>query len=124
MAENRIWVKVDLINGESYIGSVQTEFDTDDDIFTLLEEQPYIGLKLSDVHAYSVENGEIKLEPLENSSSIYRGTIIIPNIDNILTIKFLKEDSSIVKSLKSKRKVKKGKKGNVLKLNLVKKEKG
>ncbi len=123
-----IWIKIDLSNGESYIGSVSGTYDiTDEDDFMLfLEEQAYMGLKLNNVHlCQKDENGKLKLTPLDAGDSIYKGSLIIMNIDNILTIKFLKEDSDIVKQLRKKiqreqKPLKDAK--NVLNFRLTKKE--
>ena len=115
---NKVWVKIDLINKESYIGSIDIpKLEKEDDLFDFLEEQAYMGLKLDNVHIYSEKNGSINITPLENEDSIYKSTMLILNIDNILTLKFIKEDSSILKRLKIKKMPEKHRnRNNVLKL--------
>ncbi len=98
----KIWIRVDMVNGDSYIGSVDNFYDDDDDLFLFMEEQAYLGLKIDNVHKCVEKDGKIKLEPLDKKDSIYKDSIIIMNTDNILTIKFLKEDSDIVKKIASK----------------------
>ncbi len=118
-----VWIRIDLINKESYIGSIDIpKSEVGDDLFDFLEEQAYMGLKLENVHIYSEENGSIELTPLENEDSIYKSTMLILNIDNILTLKFIKENASILKRLKIKKRCGKFRsKNNVLKLSIVKK---
>lgn len=118
-----VWVRIDLINKESYIGSINMpKSEMENDLFDFLEEQAYMGLKLENVHIYSEENGSIELTPLENEDSIYKSTMLILNIDNILTLKFIKENANILKRLKINKSSEKFKsKNNVLKLSIVKK---
>ena len=120
---DKVWVRIDLINKESYIGSINIpKSEVENDLFDFLEEQAYMGLKLDNVHIYSEKNGLIDLTPLEDEDSIYKSTMLILNIDNILTLKFIKEDSSILKRLKIKKRPEKFRsKNNVLKLKIIKK---
>ncbi|WP_025270757.1 hypothetical protein [Hippea sp. KM1] len=126
---SRIWVRVDMVGGECYIGSIDYYFDEneDDDLMIMLEEQAYFGLKIDHVHKCKEENGRLILEPLDKGDSIYKSSMIIMNTDNILTIKFLKDDSDVVVSLEDKIKVKEIKKTktskNILPFKPIKKEK-
>ncbi len=122
-----IWVRIDMNNGESYIGSIKGPYDIDseEDFLLFLEEQAYMGLKLDNVHRCEGSGEDMKLEPLDNEGSIYKSSMVIMNIDSIVTIKFLKEDSEIVKNLRKKREektpeIKNAK--NVLNFRLTKKE--
>ncbi len=123
-----IWVRIDMSNGESYIGSIKGPYDIDsqEEFLLFLEEQAYMGLKLDNVHRCEGSDSDIKLTPLDNEESIYKSSMVIMNIDSIVTIKFLKEDSEIVKNLKKKldkqeeEPVKNAK--NVLNFRLTKKE--
>lgn len=118
-----VWVRIDLINKESYIGSINIpKLEVENDLFDFLEEEAYMGLKLDNVHICSEKNGSIDLVPLDSENSIYKSTMLVLNIDNILTLKFIKEDSSILKRLKIKKSSEKfNSKNNVLKLSIVKK---
>jgi len=95
----KIWVRVDMVNGDCYVGSIDNFYDEDDDLFLFLEEQAYLGLKIDNVHRCKEIKGKIELEPLDTESSVYKDSLIIMNTDNILTIKFLKEDSDLVKKI-------------------------
>ncbi|WP_035589745.1 hypothetical protein [Hippea jasoniae] len=97
----RIWLRIDMVGGDCYIGSVDSIFDENEDFMFFLEEQAYLGLKIDNVHKCIDKDGKIELEPLDNETSLYKSSMIIMNTDNILTIKFLKEDTDIVKKLNS-----------------------
>ncbi len=98
----KIWVRIDMVNGDCYVGSIDNFYDEDDDLFLFLEEQAYLGLKIDNVHRCHDKGGKIELEPLDTKSSHYKDSMIIMNTDNILTIKFLKEDSELVKKISVK----------------------
>ncbi len=125
---NNMWVRVDLVNGECYIGSIDTIYkeEEEENFMLFLEEQAYMGLRLENVHKCEENNEKLEVYPLDTKESLYKSSMLIMNIDNIMTIKFLKENSSIVKSLKRKSikktqtSVKKGE--NVLNFRLTKKE--
>ncbi|AEA33061.1 hypothetical protein [Hippea maritima] len=123
---NRLWVRVDMVGGECYIGSLDYYYEEGDDLMMVLEDQAYLGLKIDNVHKCKEVEGKLLLEPIDAGSSIYKSSMIIMNTDNIITIKFLKEDSSIVKELegkitkKEKRSVKASK--NILQFKPVKRE--
>lgn len=124
---NEVWVRVDLVNGESYIGSINSMFNEEDEeeFLLFLEEQSYMGLKLENVQRCVENDSKLEIKPLDTKDSLYKSSMLIMNIDNILTIKFLKEDSDIVKSIKAKMRksetvVKNAK--NVLNFRLTKKE--
>ena len=95
----KIWVRVDMVNGDCYVGSIDNFYDEDEDLFLFLEEQAYLGLKIDNVHRCKEIKGKIELEPLDTESSVYKDSLIIMNTDNILTVKFLKEDSDLVKKI-------------------------
>lgn len=101
---NDVWVRVDLISGESYLGYINTfySYDDEDDLLLFLEEQSYMGLKLENVHRCFDKDGKLEIVPLDSKDSLYKSSMLIMNIDNILTIKFLKENSEIVKALVKK----------------------
>ncbi len=100
---NLVWIRVDLINRESYIGSIDTVYgDDEEDLLAFMEEQSYFGLKLDNVHRCFEENGKLSVSPIDEKESIYKSSMLIMNIDNILTLKFIKEDSDIIKQLKVK----------------------
>ncbi len=124
---NDVWVRVDLVNGESYIGSISSLYNEEDEeeFLLFLEEQSYMGLKLENVQRCTEKGSKLEIKPLDTRESLYKSSMFIMNIDNILTIKFLKEDSDIVKSIKAKQKktetVAKNSK-NILNFRLTKKE--
>ncbi len=95
----KIWVRIDMSNGDSYIGSIDNFYEDDDDLFLFLEEQAYLGLRLDNVCKCKDVNGKIELEPLDKEDSVYKNSLIIMNTDNIVTIKFLKEDSELIKNI-------------------------
>ncbi len=105
---NDVWVRVDLVNGESYIGSISSLYNEEDEeeFLLFLEEQSYMGIKLENVQKCKDKENGLEIIPLDTESSPYKSSMLIMNIDNILTIKFLKENSEIVKNLKTK--IKKG----------------
>ncbi len=124
---NRVWIKVDLINNESYIGSVDMFYQDDEseDFMMFLEEQAFLGLKLDNVHRCFEKDGVLEVKPLDNQESFFKSSMIIMNMDNVLTIKFLKDNSSIVASLKPKEKKKRSRHiiaENVLDFKPTKKE--
>ncbi len=98
----KIWVRIDMVSGECYVGSIDNFYDEDDDLLMFLEEQAYLGLKLDNVHKCKDTDGKMVLEPLDTDDSVYKDSLIIMNTDNILTIKFLKEDSEVVRSISVK----------------------
>ncbi len=124
---NNVWVRVDLVNGESYIGSINSLYNEEDEeeFLLFLDDQAYMGLKLENVHKCIENESELEIKPLDTKESAYKSSMIIMNIDNILTIKFLKENSKTVKNLnkkivKTKPDTKNSK--NVLNFRLTKKE--
>jgi len=123
----KIWVRVDMVNGESYAGYIETYYDEEEDLLLVLEEQAYLGLKIDNVHRCKDVDGKMVVEPIDNKKSEYKDSIIIMNTDNILTIKLLKEDSDVVremsKNLKSETQAIPKNAKNVLKFRQIKKEK-
>ncbi len=124
---NDVWVRVDLISGESYIGYINTpySYEDEDDLLFFLEEQSYMGLKLENVHRFVDKDGKFEIVPLDTKDSLYKSSMLIMNIDNILTIKFLKEDSKIVRALmkKYKKSYSPSKKAeNILNFKFIRKE--
>ncbi len=123
---NSVWVRIDLVNGESYIGSIDSFYREDEEDFMMfLEEQAYMGLKIDNVHRCIEKDAKLEIMPLDSEKSLYKSSMLIMNMDNILTIKFLKEDSTIVKSLSKKIKkptVNRKNAENVLNFRLTKKE--
>ncbi len=124
---NDVWVRVDLVNGESYIGSINSLYNEEDEeeFLLFLEEQSYMGLKLENVQRCVEKGSSLEVFPLDTKDSLYKSSMLIMNIDNILTVKFLKEDSDIVRKLRAKIKksdvnIKNAK--NVLNFRLTKKE--
>jgi hypothetical protein len=124
---NEIWIKIELVNGEHYIGSIESLYDDDSDLdlMLLLEEQAYMGIKLENVHKCIEKDSKLEIKPLDTKESVFKSSMLIMNLDNIVTIKFLKDSSSLVKSLekkkfKSKANIKKPE--NVLNFRLTKKE--
>ncbi|MCD6223631.1 MAG: hypothetical protein J7J73_01835 [Deltaproteobacteria bacterium] len=113
-----LWVKVKLINGEEYIGSINIP-DEEDELLTILEEKTYWGLKLDDTHLFKGK----EIIPL-NSDKTYTSEMLIMS-DHILTIKFLHPQSKLYKELDTKKKKtpkKKLKKNNLIKWNILKNE--
>ncbi len=124
---NEVWVRVDLVNGESYIGLINSLYNEEDEeeFLLFLEEQSYMGLKLENVQRCIEKGTNLEIKPLDTKDSLYKSSMLIMNIDNILTIKFLKDDSDIVRKLRAKIKksetsVKNAK--NILNFRLTKKE--
>lgn len=116
-----IWVKVDLINNESYIGTVENV--DSEDLISFLDEQSYFGIKLENVNVYKEIDGKAVIEPLDVKDSMFDGSMIIMNPEHIVTIKFLKNDSQILNKFNIKKlKIKKNKR-NVIEFKLLKKEK-
>lgn len=115
-----VWVKVDLINGESYIGTIEN-IDSDD-LLSFLDEQSYWGIKLENVNVYKEVDGKVIIKPLDAKDSMFDGRLIIMSPEHILTIKFLKDDSEILSKLNIKKlKIKKHKR-NIIPFKLLKKE--
>ncbi|AHF98268.1 MAG: hypothetical protein ACPLW6_06500 [Desulfurella sp.] len=115
-----VWVKVDLINGESYIGTVEN-FDSED-LLSFLDEQSYFGIKLENVNTYQEVDGKIIIKPLDAKDSMYDGKLIIMSPEHIVTIKFLKNESEIFDKFNIKKIKTKKNKRNVVPFKLLKKE--
>ncbi len=115
-----VWVKVDLISGESYIGTVEN-IDSDD-LLSFLDEQSYWGIKLENVNTYKEVDGKIIIKPLDARDSMFDGRLIIMSPEHIITIKFLKNENKILDKFNIKKlKIKKNKR-NVVPFKLLKKE--
>ncbi len=115
-----VWVKVDLINGESYIGTVEN-LDSDD-LLSFLDEQSYFGIKLENVNIYKEVDGKVIIQPLDAKDSMFDGRLIIMSPEHIVTIKFLKDSSELFDKFNIKKlKIKKNKR-NVVPFKLLKKE--
>jgi len=116
-----VWVKVDLINGESYIGTIENV--DSDDILSFFDEQGYFGIKLENVNTYKEVDGKIIIKPLDAKDSMYDGRLIIMSPEHIITIKFLKNTDELFHRFNIKKiKVKKNKRNNVVPFKLLKKE--
>lgn len=118
-----LWVKVDLINGESYVGTIENINTDADDLMTFLEEQSYFGIKLENVNVYKEQDGKVTIEPLDSKDSLFDSSMLIMSPEHIVTIKFLKNHVDVLNKFNIKPIKSKKNKRNVVQFKLLKKEK-